>query len=167
MHELGRETRNVQNPALGAMLLWRFAVGYERNRTATPSPLPLMFLVLPIVLHEETAQLVTSTQEASGLRVFASKFSETRISKADLLLAINRRAFEMRKLTMDSLALATSSGLISFDCDRGTVVALSSSPAKSGIPLSIKPMLKAAERLGLWCSAVSIHEVSVILKVVF
>ncbi len=95
MYTLSQETQYVQNPALGAMLLWRFAVGYERgSRTASPTPIPLLFLVLPVTLHEETVQFVTSTREASALRAFAGKFSESRTSKSDLLLAIHRRSLD-------------------------------------------------------------------------
>ena len=168
MYTLSQETQYVQNPALGAMLLWRFAVGYERgSRTASPTPIPLLFLVLPVTLHEETVQFVTSTREASALRAFAGKFSESRTSKSDLLLAIHRRSLGMRRLTMDSLALATISSLISLDCSAGMATSLSSSPVKAGIPASVRSMLRGAERLGVWCSTISLHEVSVILKVGF
>ncbi len=168
IHRLNQETRNVQNPALGAMLVWRFVAGYERaSGTSRPTPIPLLFLVLPMMLHEETAEFVTSTREASGLRAFACKFSESRKSKTDLLFALPKRSLDMRKLTMESLALAVSSGLISIDCDQGMAISLSSSPVKAGISSYVRPMLRAAEKLGAWCSAISLHEISVILKVGF
>jgi hypothetical protein len=168
MHTLSQETQYVQNPALGAMLLWRFTVGYERGSgTASPTPIPLLFLVLPISLHEDTAHLVNSTQETSGLRAFAGKFSESKISKSDLLLSIHKSSLEMRRLTMDSLALATASSLIFFDCSAGTAISLSSSRVKAGIPSSVRSMLRGAEKFGVWCSTISLHEVSVILKVGF
>jgi hypothetical protein len=44
---------------------------------------------------------------------------------------------------------------------------LSSSPVKAGITASVRSMLRGAERLGVWCSTISLHEVSVILKVGF
>ena len=168
MYTLSQETQYVQNPALGAMLLWRFTVGYERgSETASPTPIPLLFLVLAVTLHEETVQFVTSTRETSGLRVFAGKFSESRTSKSDLLLAIHKRSMDMQKLTMDALALATTSGLISFDCSAGMAISLSSSPVKAGIPAPVKSILRGAERFGVWSSTISLHEVSVILKVGF
>jgi len=168
MYTLSQETQYVQNPALGAALLWRFAVGYERGgKTASPTPIPLLFIVLPVTLHEETVQFVTSTREASALRAFVGKFSESKTSKNDLLLAIHRRSIDMRRLTMDSLTLATTSSLISLDCNAGMATSLSSSPIKAGIPGSVKSMLRSAERLGVWCSKISLHEISVILKVGF
>jgi len=168
MHKLNQETRNVQNPALGAMLVWRFVAGYERaSATRKPTPMPLVFLVLPMMLHEETAEFVTSTREASGLRAFAGKFSESRESKTDLLLALPKRSLDMQKLTMESLALAVSSGLISIDCDHGMAISLSSSQVKAGVSSYVRSMLRAAEKLGAWFSLISLHEVSVILKVGF
>lgn len=168
MHILSRETERVQNPALGSMILWRFAVGYQRGSGEdSPTPIPLLFIVLPIILHEETARLVKSTQERSGLRSFAGKFSSSAISKSDLLFAIHRRALDMRQLTTESLAIALSSGLISIYDDTGCAVPLSSSPVRAGIPSSVSKMLKSAEKIGVWCSQISLHEISVILKVGF
>ncbi len=168
MYSLRREVQYVQNPALGAILLWRFVVGYERGSgSANPSPIPLLFIVLPVILHEETAQFVSSTREASGLRAFAGKFAESKASKIDVLLTIHNRSVEMRRLTLDSLTIATTSGLISLDYSRAAAISLSSCPARAGIPPSVRSMLKSAEKLGVWCSTISLHEVSVILKVGF
>lgn len=168
IHKLNQETKNIQNPALGAMLIWRFVTGYERgSNTSKPTPMPLLFLVLPMLLHRETAEFVSSTQEATGLRAFAGKFSESRKSKSDLLFALPKRSLDMRELTINSVALAVSSDLVLIDADHGTAISLSSSPVKLGIALSVRSMLRAAEKLGVWCSTVSLHEVSVILKVGF
>ncbi|OGN89437.1 MAG: hypothetical protein A2Z74_06645 [Chloroflexi bacterium RBG_13_46_9] len=168
IHRLNKETKNVQNPALGAMLIWRFVAGYERgSSTSRLTPIPLLFLVLPMLLHQETAEFVVSTQEATGLRAFASKFSKSSKSKTDLLFALPKRSLDMRKLTTDSLALAVSSDLLSIDSNHGMAISLSSGPVKTGISSSVRSMLRAAEKLGVWCSAISLHEVSVILKVGF
>lgn len=54
MTVLNRETKLIQNPALGSVLLWRFTTGYaEGSEVNSPTPLPLLFLVLPIALHQE------------------------------------------------------------------------------------------------------------------
>ena len=42
----------VQNPALGAVLLWRFTCGYYSNENR-PVPFPLLFVVLPIVFRQD------------------------------------------------------------------------------------------------------------------
>ena len=165
---LNRETQSIQNPALGAMLLWRFTSGYAQgSKVSSPTPLPLLFIVLPIILHEETAHFIGSTLQKSGLRAFVNKFSDSSVSKNDLVLTIHKRSLMMRNLSIDSLKLAIASKLIALDPSKGVVIPLSLTPPKTGIPESIKPLLKEAEKLGFWCSEVSLHEVSVILKVGF
>lgn len=162
---LNREVRAVQNPALGAMLLWRCCAGYSSaHERAQPAPLPLLFLVLPMLLHKDTAELVMSTQRASGLRKFVEKFQLAAQSKTDLLLAIGPRAQAMRKLTGDSLGLAVVSNLVTVDRD-GRVIAVSETPATAGIPLSIRPLLGAAEKLGTWFAQVSEYETALLLQV--
>ena len=168
MSILNQEVINIQNPAFGALLLWRFVYGYDRGSgISSPTPFPLLFIVLPVVLHEDTFQFVSSTREGSGLRKFSGKFSETQFQKRDVLLSLHNRCRQMRELTMESLSLAISSNLISIDQKTAHVISLSSSKPKAGIPNPIRPMIRCTERLGVWCSNVSLHEVSVILKVEF
>jgi len=165
---LNQETRNIQNPALGAMLLWRFTTGYAKgSKASSPIPLPLLFIVLPIMLHQETAQFITSTQQRSGLRTFAAKFAEPQTSKNDLLLAIHERSIKMRNLSMNSLRQAIASKLILIDSTEGVAISISKTQPKAGIPKSVGSMIRGAEKLGSWCSELTLHEVSVILKVRF
>lgn len=165
---LNQETRNIQNPALGAMLLWCFTTGYAKGSEASsPTPLPLLFIVLPIMLHQETAQFITSTQQRSGLRTFAAKFAEQKTSKNDLLLAIHERSIKMRNLSMNSLRQAIASKLILIDSTEGVAISISKTQPKTGIPKSVGSMIRGAEKLGSWCSELTLHEVSVILKVRF
>lgn len=168
MSVLNKETRNIQNPALGAAALWRFTAGYaEGSRVENPTPIPLLFLVLPIAFHQETAKFVTSTQRLSGLRGFVNKFADSRNAKNDLILSLHSRSLTMRRLTTQSLSLAISSKLIALDAERGVAFPLSTTPAKTGIPQSVRSMLSGVEKLGFWCSQVSLHEISIILKVAF
>jgi hypothetical protein len=118
-------------------------------------------------MHEETAQFVTSTLEKSGLRTFADKFSNSANVKSDLLLAIHDRSLQMRELSMSSIRLGISSNLLLLDPGVGMAMPISETAPKSNIPSSIRPLLKGAEKLGVWCSAVSLYEISLILKVAF
>ena len=47
----------VQNPALGAVLLWRFTCGYYSNENR-PVPFPLLFVVLPIVFRQDLCSVI-------------------------------------------------------------------------------------------------------------
>jgi hypothetical protein len=163
---LSREVKAVQNPALGAMLLWRCCVGYSSTHpTADAIPLPLLFLVLPVLFHKETAEIVTSTRKRSGLRAFAEKFQWAAQNKTDLLLAIGPRAQAMRKLTSDSLGLGVLSNLIAIEQQSGRVIALSRTPATAGIPTSVRPLLAGADKLGSWCSQASMYETALLFQV--
>jgi hypothetical protein len=163
---LSRELRAVQNPALAAMLLWRCASGYSAGSgRAEPIPLPLLFLVLPILLHGETADLVIGTQKNSGLRKFAEKFQIASQSKTDLLLSIGPRAKAMRDLTSEGLGIAVLCHVLGFEENAARVYSLSDTQPVTGIPQSVRPLLSAAEKLGSWFAQLSLYESTILLQV--
>lgn len=158
----------MQNPALAAMLLWRCASGYSAaSNRSEPIPLPLLFLVLPILLHQETAELVTSTLRASGLRKFVEKFQLAAQSKTDLLLAIAPRALALRALTAEALGIAVLCRVLAFEDNAARAFSLSDTPPMAGIPHSIRPLLGGAEKLGAWFAESSLYEVALLLQVSF
>ncbi len=164
---LAKETQNIQNPALGAGLLWPFACGFtESHRTSDRVPLQLLFLVLPVLYHKATGEFVKGTLKASGLRAFAAKFGESKASKQELLLAIHDRSIRFRPLTLQAIKIALGTRLISIQPD-GTVFALSQTKGASGIPADAKQMMKDAEKLGAWCSQLTLHEIATTLKLRF
>lgn len=161
---LAREVQNVQNPALGAALLWRFCCGYvEANRVSSPPPLPFLFLVLPIILHQETSDFVKRTYKSSGLRAFAAKFGDSSVCKQDLLFQIHERAIRWRQLSLQSIELAVAGNLLNLQ-DETDVVPLSRAKAR-GLSHEIKTLMDLAEKLGSWCGELSVHEVVTTLKV--
>lgn len=164
---LAQETQNIQNPALGAGLIWRFVCGYtESHRTSDRAPLQLIFLVLPVLYHKATREFVKGTQRASGLRTFAAKFGESKASSQDLLLAIHDRSIRLRPLTLKAIKVALGTRLISILPD-GTVIALSQTKGASGIPADAKQMMRDAEKIGAWCSQLTLHEIAATLKLRF
>src|SRR5688572_19034190 len=92
------EIRNIQNPALGAALLWRFAVGFKNSHKFSQSvEFQLLFLVLPILWNEELFAEVQSTQSGSGLHRFVAKFSDRGNLKQDILIGLHSRASQMKE----------------------------------------------------------------------
>lgn len=163
MTRLLNEVQAMQNPALGAALIWRFVCGYApQNEPLDGAPLPLAFVVLPVVLHERTREEVISTRPSSGARKFEEKFRD----KSDVLFALNQRATSMRGLSLRSVRHALASGLVTMISDRGTIW-----PRTYTMPpvdaKSVAEMLASAEKLGGWCRSLSVYEVSGILRVEF
>lgn len=163
MTRLLNEVQAMQNSALGAALIWRFACGYApRNKAHNGVPLPLAFVVLPVVFHERTRDAVSSTRLSSGARKFEEKFND----RGDVLFALNNRAIEMRSLSLRSVRHALASGLITLVSDQGML--WPRSYAKP--PIDAKPvnnLLSAAEKLGSWCRLLTVYEISGILRVEF
>lgn len=161
---LAREVQNVQNPALGAVLLWRFCCGYvESHRISAPPPLPLLFFVLPIVLHQATSEFLKRTYKSSGLRVFAAKFGDASVSKQDLLIQIHDRSIRWRKLSLQSIELAAAGKLVKFTED-GSITPLSRTKAR-GLSDEVKHLMALAEKLGAWFGELTVHEIVTTLKV--
>jgi hypothetical protein len=161
---LAREVQNVQNPALGAAVLWRFCCGYVEANPEGDSPrLPHLFLVLPIVLHQATAELLRRTRLSSGLRVYAAKFGDSTICKQDLLLQIHERTIRWRRLSLQSIELAAAGHLVHLSED-GEVIPLSRTKARA-LPNEVRQLLADAEKLGKWCGQLTLHEVTTTLKV--
>ena len=165
---LTREARHVQNPALGAVLLWRIRV---RLFGAAPDEwacgrLQELFLVLPILLHQDTFDLLKATTLPTGLHGFANKFTRSDVGKSDLLLGVQSRAIAWRSLTWDSIRLGVQVNIISITSSSGTVIPVTRT-SPTDVPVSIKPLLANAEKLGAWCADLSVFEIGALLKVSF
>jgi hypothetical protein len=158
---LSREVEIVQNAALGAVLQWKFCHGYSpQDGELRGTPLPLIFLVLPVCYTAILRDVVERTRQASGLRKFEEKL---RADGADRVWSINDRAIAYRELTRKSLSVAIATKLVRMDTGAGTLwVAKTGNPR--GIPTEIAPMLRAAERLGAWCGEYSLDEIAAILR---
>lgn len=158
------ELELVQNPALGAYAIWQFGLGYQREGER-PSPLPLPFLVLPLLLHLPTLNMIGSTQKRSGLTLFAAKLGENR----ENLLAVHGRALALRMLTLRSIGFAVDAGLATVDYAGATLRANTPPPKakKPVLPDRIKSFSGAAEKVGCWFALMSLSQISSTLRVDF
>lgn len=154
----------IQNPALGAFALWRFGMAYQA-REGHQVGIPLVFLVLPLVLHAPTLELVVGTNRTSGLALFAGKLGECR----DDLLAVHERALKLRQLTLESLMAAEQSKLVSIDVNQATMRSneLMSGEKAPDLPERIRWLSPACERLGHWFAGLTDQQVARTLNVEF
>lgn len=167
MKAIFREVNNVQNPALGAALIWRFAIGYSStSRTSDYPVLQLCFLVPPMIFHRETYDLLVGTMAKSGLHQFVDKFGQSENLKSDVLLDLHARASTMRSLTLTSIKLGVRAGLFTVDSHTARVMPRSETTPR-GVAASVQKMLNNSEKLGGWFSNLSLFEVSSALKVGF
>jgi len=157
------EVQAMQNPALGAGLLWRFVCGHSPSSSPKGTPLPLAFVVLPLVFHARTVEEVEGTLAKSGLRKFQGKFSK---KDGDILLSLQPRMLAMRDLTLRSLRIGFRAGLITL-VPSEAVLWPRSTTLPPDQPKAVTELLKAAEKLGMWCNDVSLFEVAGLLKVDF
>lgn len=156
------EVQAMQNPALGATLLWRFVCGFSPNSSTNGTPLPVAFLVLPLAFHAKSFEEVTGTHAASGLRKFEEKFSD----RGDVLLSIHPRMLAMRDLSLRSLRIAIRAGLVTL-VPKEAVLWPRSQTVPPTEARAVSDLLKSAEKLGAWCRDVSLFEVAGLLKVEF
>lgn len=158
------EAALVQNQALGAYAIWRFGLGFQ-ERNGQPVSLPLVFLLLPLILHAPTLAMVLSTQKASGLHLFAGKLGGRR----EDLLAVHGRAMALRQLTLESLMVAEQSRLVRIDSSAATIWAFSPHHELlvPTLPERIRRIAPASEKIGYWFSGLSEQQVAHTLKVGF
>jgi hypothetical protein len=168
MATLGKEARALQNPACGAVLLWAFCSEYyDSHPTHNGAPLPLTFIVVPMVLHESTRQMVLGTNPSSGLRFFAEKFSSSNVSQSDVMATLQRRVRATRQLTMESLQLLLRCDMGTIDIESGSVIPSKTRGLGTQIPVTVDPLVKAAKKLGRWTSALTMYEVAATLGLAF
>jgi hypothetical protein len=134
----------VQNPALGAQLLWTFGKAYQDESVAQTAHMPAFFLVLPILYHAATLRHVTSTYPSSGLAQMAKKLAEER----ELLISMHDRTLRMRELTLSSIAAGMSAAILHLDYKTGRLRSNEVKPPKS--PERLKHQVSGAEKLGRW-----------------
>ncbi|WP_372088438.1 DUF6521 family protein (plasmid) [Tistrella mobilis] len=155
----------VQNPVIGAYLIWQFALGYQEDGAEAVS-IPLVFLVLPVLLHRQTFDEVVSTRKASGLPLFAAKFDKER----EILMSIHERAIQLRPLSLQSIGVAATSKLVRVDYESAQIHGYPLKlldVARPKLPERLKGFASAAGKLGYWFSKFDLAQVASTLRVDF
>ena len=159
MNVINKEVYYVQNPAIGAAVLWRFICGYyKKERQAVP--FPLLFVVLPIIFREDLRAVITSTQKRSGLSKVSEKMFKEKTTNE--LYTINNAAIDLRQLTFDSIRIGIACGLLTVNNDTALVYPLVETNKR--LSVDVNKLLDAAEKLGNWCSEMTLIEVCKWLK---
>jgi hypothetical protein len=137
------EQRIAHNAAFGAEAIWisTFAA-YEASARTSGITFPLVYLVLPLVLHRRTAlALATKTQPGALFKAI----SEDR----EIPVGLQSRVESMARRTSDALALAFRSKLVALDTNEEKHLI----PVRKTNPFThhdqdSKIVLSAAKRIG-------------------
>lgn len=155
----------VQNPTIGAYLIWQLTLGYQEDG-AEIVPMPLAFLALPMLLHRLTFDEIVSTRKTSGLPLFAAKFDKER----EILMGIHGRALQLRPLSLQSIGVAATSKLVRIDYEAAALHGCSLdllSARKPTLPERLKGFASAADKLGYWFSKLELPQIASTLRVDF
>ena len=123
--------RSCRTPRLAQFCCVAFAQAYAKAHASNDSPvLHLGFLVLPLLLHRDTFEELSSTR--GSIHTFTEKFSRSETSKADVLLGIQNRVTQFRALTLEAIQLAVHCRLLTVLPSSAKLVSLSSAKPTSG-----------------------------------
>ncbi|RYY02285.1 MAG: hypothetical protein EOO53_11825 [Gammaproteobacteria bacterium] len=156
------EVEIVQNAALGAVLLWRFSTCYDKSSAVQGVPMPLLFIVLPLLLNEYTRDVIHSTNPSSGLSLFSMKL----LKRKEELLSIHSRMLRLRLLTLKSLSVAVNKELLKISVIDGLILS-SKPPRGNSLPQEARSLIKGSDKLGGWCAELGLSEIENFLRVRF
>src|SRR5579871_1894535 len=163
MSRVLNELQIIQNPALGAYVIWRYGLSFQ-GEAGQPATLPLAFLVLPLLLHRSTLELIGSTRRVSGLALFAAKIGECR----ENLLAVHHRALALRRLSLQSIAVGVNCRLLTLNYAAVTLRANTHHPPINlTLPERIRSFASAADKVGYWFSKLDPYQIASTLVVEF
>lgn len=158
-----QEIYQVQNPALGSTILWRFICGYKSVRHE-PTPFPLLFIVLPIIYTKDLCKVICKTQRRTGLSKVSEKLFTDKMN--DELYAINNSAIVLRDATLRSINIGLTAKLFYIDSSSAMVYP-SSESFQCELSNETKILLDSAEKFGMWCAELTLREICEFLKVRF
>lgn len=147
---LNKEMSQVQNPGLGAALIWQFGRAFA-SQTETGVPLPYAFLVIPLLYNKSTLDVVVRTK--MGLR----KIEEKLTNDESIAATAQMNVLNMRGLSSESLVIALRAGLLAVQAEDATYRSRVTAPPMLDGKMP-KELMKAAEKLGRWAAEVSLRE---------
>lgn len=160
---------------MGAKLLWPCA--QEFHALSQPISLAFLILVLPIVLHRRSRELIHNMNKKDGSinKAINKKHGGQRIeliTGKDLFIGLQERIHFLTPLTMQSLNVGIAANLFAkaSNDDYGfpTFATVASKLPPKLLPsndLEIKEYIQASERLGAWFLNTNLETVYSCLKI--
>lgn len=134
------EVANLLNPPFCAEILRRCFFAYEKQ-VGDYFPYPLTFLVLPIVLHKKTREMISS-KTRDHLDAWLHKHQEVRIGFAE-------RAKQLIPITNEALTFLLNSDSVEVN-DYAKLIMKDYSPNKINEDNEVSDCFKKSEIVGKW-----------------
>lgn len=135
------EVANLLNPAFCSVLLYEAIKGYGQE-TDKHMPYPLLFLILPMVLHKHTRELLP--------RSVATKFHAWLEGNQHLKVCFAARTKQMVQYTKEALIFGVKKGIFYFDENNDLVIASKLRKPKWEITSEVSHCHRRSLFLGRW-----------------
>lgn len=156
MHKKQSEVKLVQNPALGALTIWSFVIGYCKKDKQAIVPFNLVFLVLPLVANSAFRSTINTTR--ASLYKMKTKMLDKGLGSSFLLLRETTPL--LYELSSTSIGIAVSTGLIEYNRTKfGFIPLRKTIPNPSLLSDKEQEYTKASKTLGGWMSQMSLWEI--------
>jgi ABC-3C biological conflict system middle component len=137
------EQRVIQNTSLAAEAIWQAVhAAFEAKSRAEGVPLPLAFLVLPLVFHQRTSMVLAAKTQPGVLYKALADDREITVGLQTRMQAMSDRTFQ-------ALSIAFDTGLLRLDQNRERHLI----PGRSTPPIAhatdeVKVIMNASKRVG-------------------
>lgn len=153
----------VQNTGLASEILVTAAVAYYKEKNAVNGlPVPLSFLVLPLLFHRRTVDVIKNRK---GRGVLYKAIKEDR----EIPVGLQHRMESLFDRTLSAYSLAISANMLMIDLEAVELIPLIRTIPGTALPAtkSAKDIFVAAGRLGKAFAESSVEEIIKITEVVF
>ncbi|WP_299765164.1 three component ABC system middle component [uncultured Dokdonia sp.] len=152
----------VQNYIIGSHILREFVKFYQRYSQENIGPeLILTMPILPLVLNK------SSSFEISKRHYIEGGLMKTIYDDKTLYVGLQNRMEKMYDLSLKSLSMCFSSGLLNYDKNTSRLTIIDEANPNLQYAENYKQILRASRRLGAWFAKLSIEELTTIFKIKF
>jgi hypothetical protein len=156
------EQRIVQNTSLAAEAIWQsLQSAFELKDRTEGVPLPLVFLVPPLVFHQRTSTVLSSKTQPGALY---KALAEDR----EITVGLQMRMQSMSDRTFQALSIGFQAGLLELDRDRQRqLIPGKSTPLVPHATDEVRSIMNAAKRVGQSFAELSLVQLCTQLHISF
>lgn len=151
-----------QNQLLGAHAIWEFSKFYQEYEEKNQPPQLLLSLpVLPIVFNKRAMNAIKSKKYKEGSLI------KTINENKDIYIGLQERMEDTADITLHSIQIATSAGLILYDPETTCLIPNSNIVVKKTQYEDYADIISSSKRIGAWFAQLNIYEIMELFKIRF